>query len=245
MKLELIKKNRSGYDLTSLGKLVYHSQTILKNGLVDHWKLKVLDNLDELVNQQLKKKFMYEMINNEDIRKILTNEENDSSPHQRNNEIVSPQSTSSVEGQSGRGTRDTLSCANIMIIENDSDILTTFEKYLMGTGHHVYTFSDPYEALKAFTLKSHYFDLVVTDIRMDGLNGIALYKIFRSLNDSINVLFVSALDAAEELMTIFPEIDRDRVVRKPIDQRQFINAINNVLGRSIVLSDRTRIRSEV
>jgi DNA-binding NarL/FixJ family response regulator len=49
-----------------------------------------------------------------------------------------------------------------------------------------------------------YFSLVITDIRMPGLNGIQLYQILKALCPNVKILFISALDAAQELVTSLP-----------------------------------------
>jgi DNA-binding NarL/FixJ family response regulator len=44
------------------------------------------------------------------------------------------------------------------------------------------------------------------DIRIPGIYGVQLYQILKIMDSSIKVLFVLALDAADELMSIFPGI---------------------------------------
>ena len=44
------------------------------------------------------------------------------------------------------------------------------------------------------------------DIRIPGINGVQLYQILKIMDSSIKVRFVSALYAADELMSIFPSI---------------------------------------
>ena len=54
---------------------------------------------------------------------------------------------------------------------------------------------------------SSYCDLAIIDIRMPELNGIQLYQILKIINKNIKVLFISALEAADEILSMFPEID--------------------------------------
>ena len=42
---------------------------------------------------------------------------------------------------------------------------------------------------------------------MPELNGIRLYQILKIINKNIKVLFISALEAADEILSMFPEID--------------------------------------
>jgi two-component system, OmpR family, response regulator ChvI len=76
---------------------------------------------------------------------------------------------------------------------------------------------------------SHY-DLAVMDIRMPGLNGLQLYYRLKAMNMSIKVLFVSALDAAAEIISILPDVKQSDIIRKPVDQEHFVSAVNTALA---------------
>ena len=54
---------------------------------------------------------------------------------------------------------------------------------------------------------SSYYTLAIIDIRMPNINDIQLYQIIKILNKNIKVLFMTALDAAEEITSVFPEIN--------------------------------------
>src|SRR5205823_7986958 len=96
---------------------------------------------------------------------------------------------------------------NIMIVDDDEDTLFSFkssleQKFLNTINIEIFKSSD--EALIRFT-ESHY-DLVILDIRLPGINGMQLYKIMKSIRPGVKALFVSALDSAEEFITVLPGI---------------------------------------
>jgi FixJ family two-component response regulator len=68
------------------------------------------------------------------------------------------------------------------------------------------------------------------DIRMPGLNGLQLYYRLKAMNMSIKVLFLSALDAAAEIVSILPDVRQGDIIRKPIDQEHFVNAVKTALA---------------
>jgi two-component system response regulator ChvI len=74
-----------------------------------------------------------------------------------------------------------------------------------------------------------YYNLVVMDIRMPGLNGLQLYYRLTAMNNAIKVLFVSALDAIEELVSILPSVNYDNILRKPVEKKYFIKKIRSLL----------------
>jgi CheY-like chemotaxis protein len=114
----------------------------------------------------------------------------------------------------------------IMLIDDDPDISLLFEDQLESAGMIVDAFTNPEDALKHF-IKSHYsyYDLIVTDIRMPGLNGFELYQQLKAFNPNIQVIFITALDLSPEIISLLPELKLNQFIRKPIDP---ITLISNV-----------------
>jgi two-component system response regulator ChvI len=52
------------------------------------------------------------------------------------------------------------------------------------------------------------------DICMPGVNRIQLYSKIKVLNPGIKVLFLTALDTSEELLSAFLEVNKCQIVRK-------------------------------
>jgi len=86
------------------------------------------------------------------------------------------------------------------------------------------------KALNYFSqIDPYYYDLIVMDVRMPGMNGIQLYSKIKIMNPDIKVLFLSALDAVEELLSIFPEVKPSEIIRKPIESKDLLSKINTIL----------------
>jgi len=120
---------------------------------------------------------------------------------------------------------------NIFLVDDEEDILYTFKKGLSSEGYNVEAFSDSMEALRHFAkVNPSHYKLAILDIRMPGLNGLQLYYRLKTINRNIKILFVSALDAVPELMSILPDVKtKDDIIRKPVALDDFINAVKTAL----------------
>jgi CheY-like chemotaxis protein/class 3 adenylate cyclase len=116
---------------------------------------------------------------------------------------------------------------NIMLIDDEPDMLLTYKTFLSAESYNVEEFTNPQSALQHFAqINSSYYDLVIMDIRMPGLNGLQLYYRLKTINPNVKVLFLSALDAAEEMVSILPDVKLDDVIRKPVEQDYFLKKVN-------------------
>jgi len=119
---------------------------------------------------------------------------------------------------------------NILLIDDDDDVLFTFESIIRNEGYNITSYSDSNKALTHLSnLDPYYYDLIVTDIRMPVLNGFQLYKQIKVLNSDTKVLFMSALDVLKEIMIVSPDMNSTNIIRKPTDPDSFISKIKSML----------------
>ncbi len=121
---------------------------------------------------------------------------------------------------------------NIMLIDDEPDMIITYKSFLQTEGYNVDAFSNSQEALRHFAQANpSYYDLVILDIRMPNLNGLQLYNRMRAINGSVRVLFVSALDAVEELVSILPGIKPHSIIKKPVEKDNFVRSVQLAISR--------------
>ena len=119
---------------------------------------------------------------------------------------------------------------NILLIDDDKDILFTFEPFIRSTGYNLTSYSDPKEALDHLSnLDPYYYDLIVMDIRMPRFNGFQLYKQIKVLNPDTKVLFLTALDVVKEIEFVCPGMKESDIVRKPVRPNILLAKIESAL----------------
>ncbi len=118
----------------------------------------------------------------------------------------------------------------VMLVDDEPDILLTFQSYLVQKGYEVRTFSDAYDALREFAKMPSQFDLIVLDIRMPDLNGLQLYQSLKVMNPAAKVLFVTAVDAAKEICSVLPGFRQGDILRKPVDKDTFLKKVGRLVN---------------
>jgi CheY-like chemotaxis protein/predicted transcriptional regulator len=228
IKAGLVRKKDGKYCLTSFGKVFYNLQITAENALSNYWKLKAIDSFDNLSKEEYHRS-IDSLIDNYNVKKILTKVTSPSCYSTMNHELIQKTPFTNYHQQQQAKP----SSFKIMLVDDEQDTLLTYKTFLLAAaeGYNVDAFTDSYEALKHFINLNHsYYDLVITDIRMPGLNGLQLYQKIKAIDNTINVVFVSALDALQEMVSIFQNIDFRNIIRKPANQEDFLDKVKTALA---------------
>ncbi len=120
-----------------------------------------------------------------------------------------------------------MSSGTILLVDDEKDLLSLWTMRLEGAGYHVITAQSGAEAMAAFaaTVPS----LVITDLKMDNMDGMAVYDAIRKLNKSIPVIIITAHGSIPEAV----EATKRGVfsfLTKPIDGKQLLKEIDKALS---------------
>ena len=116
-----------------------------------------------------------------------------------------------------------------MVIDDEQDIAQTYKLFLSSIGYEVRTFTDARSALQEYISDPFLYDLLILDIRMPDINGLQLYQSIRAINPECKAIFVSALDAAKEVVSVLPGMKPQKIIHKPVSKEQFVLAVKTAL----------------
>ena len=118
----------------------------------------------------------------------------------------------------------------IILVDDEYDILFTYESFLKGYDYDIISFTDPFVALNHIKDLPNFNDLlIIIDIRMKTLNGFQLHQQIKSIDPTIKILFVTALDIVDELISIIPGISQNQIMKKPVDKKLFTQTVKKLL----------------
>jgi len=115
----------------------------------------------------------------------------------------------------------------IMIVDDDTDCTFTFKIVLERYGFKVYSFSDAYLALG--TYRPNFYDLVILDIILPGMNGFQLYRELKKIDKTVKVCFFSAYQLHHGMYPDFFKIDAIYFIRKPIENLSLVQKIEELI----------------
>lgn len=132
--------------------------------------------------------------------------------------------------------------ANILIVDDELDMLALLAMIVSEkTDHKVTTTTNPLEVVQF--VKEGDFDLVISDLKMPGMNGIELASEIRKIDKNIPVLVVTAyasIESAEEAVSqgVYDYIP------KPFRKEQILIAINRALEWKNMKSELEKLKGQ-
>jgi DNA-binding response OmpR family regulator len=82
---------------------------------------------------------------------------------------------------------DRIKGKRIMVVDDEHDLTLFYRMSLEYYGFEVETYNDPRNALSNF--KPDYYDLIILDIKMPGMDGFELYKEIKEKTPMLKLVF--------------------------------------------------------
>src|SRR5919112_1543412 len=118
----------------------------------------------------------------------------------------------------------------VLLVDDEPDLNLTLKLTLEENGFRVDSFTDPLSVLENF--KANLYDLIILDIQMPGINGFELYRQIKKIDDKVKVCFLTASEMYYEEFRkeLFPALDNNCYIQKPIENEVLIKRLNKILS---------------
>lgn len=120
----------------------------------------------------------------------------------------------------------------ILVVDDEQDIVFTLKTILTEAGFSVDAFTNPSIAFEMF--RPEKYELIILDIRMPGLNGFELYMKLLEQDNSIKVLFLTAVNEfsmyAKFKSSVSPMSGKRYYLQKPVDLPKLLQRVDDMLG---------------
>mgnify|MGYP000594437622 CR=1 FL=1 len=125
---------------------------------------------------------------------------------------------------------DVTNLPTLLVIDDDETLLRLYTSYLEEE-FNVIAVTEADHAMGQ--LHEHKVDLVLSDIRMPGMNGLQLREVLnaRAGTDTLPFIFLTG-DRDDELKARALDLGIDDYLTKPIDKSNLVSTVRRVLGRS-------------
>jgi DNA-binding NtrC family response regulator len=113
----------------------------------------------------------------------------------------------------------------VSIVDDDVSTATFFHEALRQNieGVSVFSFIDPIEAFEHFTENKENYALVISDLRMPGLNGLELLKKVKTSNPNVRTILMSAYNFEEE--ELYQQYMKEAVINSTIEKPVTMNRL--------------------
>jgi CheY-like chemotaxis protein len=107
---------------------------------------------------------------------------------------------------------------SILVLDDDLDIIVIIKSVLQKQGFVVFGFTDPYLALEHFKINANDYGLVISDVRMPGMNGFEFVSRVKELRPDIKAILMTAFEINDiKNSKLLPAgIRIDAYIQKPI-----------------------------
>ena len=117
----------------------------------------------------------------------------------------------------------------ILIIEDNEEVLRSLKKYFIKKEYSVVTASNGLDGLKAYESDPQGFDLIITDLVMPNISGVAIISLVKKKSPSTPVIAITGWGEHPEALAT--EAQADLVLEKPIELDKMDKFINDLLNK--------------
>ena len=118
---------------------------------------------------------------------------------------------------------------NVLLIEDDVDLQNLISNFLLDYNYKSTIFTYPIDAIEEFRKNSEFYDIVILDLGLPGMDGFDLFKKLKEIKN-IPIIISTARDDIGNKIYGF-ELGADDYLSKPYEPRELVLRIEAALKR--------------
>lgn len=131
----------------------------------------------------------------------------------------------------------------ILIVDDESDILSVVRRVLEEYGFKTCCFTNPYTALEHYTMLPNNHDLVISDLQMPNINGLEFIGKVKEINANVKaILMTSSFQMSDSQVLLLPNsnpssspssslnLKIDEFILKPFSIQKLVELISRHIG---------------
>jgi len=132
--------------------------------------------------------------------------------------------------------------AGVLLVDDEKSVRSTLSLFLQKVGYHVDEASNGEEAEDR--LKNQFYDLVITDLKMQPMDGLEVLKAAKSLNPMTEVIVMTAYSTVESGVEAM-KLGAYDYIQKPFNREEFLLLVAKALERKQLLSEVEHLQEEL
>jgi DNA-binding NtrC family response regulator len=119
----------------------------------------------------------------------------------------------------------------ILALDDEFDFVTFIKQALQKYGFNIFAFTDPFMALEHFNLNVKDYSIVISDIRMPGMNGYEFVKKIKQIKTEVKIILMTAFEInGIDLSNRLPTIKIDAFIQKPLSIKQLRHIMETIFN---------------
>ena len=138
-----------------------------------------------------------------------------------------------------------MSTANvkILIVDDEKSFMMLLVKILEAEGYIVKGFTDPHEALAA--IDSFMPNIVITDLKMPGMDGIRLLELAKNKNSDIDFIIITAFATIDTAVSAMKKGASDYITKPLNSPEQVRLAVSKIAEKQRLLTENALLKAEL
>ena len=115
----------------------------------------------------------------------------------------------------------------VCLVDDEADITSVIKKGLEQDGYIVHDYNDPIKAWEYFKVNGKNCTIVLSDVRMSGMNGFEFCRRVKALRPEAPVILMTAFEMNQsEVSKVMPSVSVYGFIQKPISMKKLKEVID-------------------